>query len=62
MDRQTALWALVAFFGSALAFNYVQQATEDSGRGVTFLAQFGVLIVIVLFIVWIVRRRSGPGE
>ena len=62
MDRQTALWALVAFFGSAIAFNAVQRATEDSAKGVTIIAQLGVLAVIVVVILVIVRRRSGPGE
>lgn len=62
MDRQTALWTLVAFFGSAVAFNLVYQATEDESGGVTFVVQLGVLVLIVAFIAWIVRRRSGPGE
>lgn len=62
MDRQTALWALVAFFGSAVAFNLVYRATEDASGGVTFVAQLGVLVVIVVFITWIVRRRSGPRD
>ena len=62
MDRQTAMWTLVAFFGSAVAFNLVYQATEDSSRGVTFLAQLAVLALIVAFIVWLVRRRSDGGQ
>ena len=61
MDRKTALWALVAFFGAGLAFNLVGRATEDASGGVALLAQLVTLAAIVLLIVLIVRR-SGRGQ
>jgi membrane protein DedA with SNARE-associated domain len=58
MDRSTFLWTMVAFFGAAIAFNGIQQITEDESTLVTLLAQIVVLGLIIAFIVFMVRRSE----
>jgi hypothetical protein len=58
MDRRTVLWTLVAFFGASIAFNAVQQLTEDESTAVTLAAEVVVLALIVALIVVIVRRTG----
>jgi membrane protein DedA with SNARE-associated domain len=58
MERSTILWSLVAFFGAAIAFNAVQDVTEDESTIVTLLAELVVLGLIVAFIIFIVRRSE----
>lgn len=58
MERSTVLWTLTAFFGAAIAFNAVQDLTEDESTTVTLLAQIAVLAVIIAFIVFVVRRSE----
>lgn len=65
MDRDTILWAIVAFFGATVAFQAIQRWTEDEGLLVTIAAELGALAAIVLLIVGIVkwrRRRDGSGS
>ena len=59
MERRTAMWALVAFFGATIAFQAVQHVTKDEATGVTVAAEVVVLAVIVLVIRWLVRRQSS---
>jgi membrane protein DedA with SNARE-associated domain len=63
VQRSTVLWALVAFFGASIAFNAVQDLTEDQSTGVTLLVELVVLAAIVALIVVLVRRndRSDRG-
>jgi hypothetical protein len=58
MERSTILWSLVAFFGAAIAFNGVQQLTEDESTLVTILLELVVLGLIVGFIIFAVRRSE----
>ncbi len=58
MERSTVLWTLVAFFGAAIAFNAVQDLTEDQSTLVTLLAELLVLVLIIAFIVFLVRRSE----
>ena len=58
MERSTLLWTLVAFFGAAIAFNGVQQLTEDESTLVTIGLELVVLALIIAFIVFVVRRSE----
>ena len=58
MERSTILWSLVAFFGAAIAFNGVQQLTEDESTLVTLAAEVVVLGLIIAFIIFVVRRSE----
>lgn len=58
MERSTLLWTLVAFFGAAIAFNGVQQLTEDESTLVTIGLELVVLVLIIAFIVFVVRRSE----
>lgn len=58
MERSTVLWTLVAFFGAAIAFNGVQQLTEDESTLVTIGLELVVLVLIIAFIVFVVRRSE----
>ena len=58
MDRRSLLWILVAFFGSALAFNAVNDLSDGEPVGVRIALQLLVLIVIVGAITLLVRRKS----
>ena len=56
VDRNTALWMLVLFFGGTVLFGTLRRATEDSSTGVTLLVQLGALALVVVAIVIFVRR------
>jgi hypothetical protein len=56
VDRETLLWALVAFFGATVAFQLVQRFTEDESVLVTIALEVVVLALIVGGIVVLVRR------
>ncbi|MBN1528622.1 MAG: hypothetical protein JW895_06145 [Thermoleophilaceae bacterium] len=58
MDRNTALWALVLFFGASIMFAAIKNATEDEGAGVALAAQAGAGLLLVGAIVLFVRRRQ----
>ena len=58
MPRSTVLWTLVAFFGAAIAFNAVQDLTEDESTLVTLLAEVVVLGLIIALVVFLVRRSE----
>ena len=58
MERSTALWSLVAFFGAWLAFTAVTDLTADESTSVKVLSQVAVLAVIIAFIVFVVRRSE----
>ncbi|MEA2406451.1 MAG: hypothetical protein QOE69_570 [Thermoleophilaceae bacterium] len=57
MDRNTALWALVAFFGASIMFAAIRDATKDEAAGLQLAVQLGAGLLLVGVIVLIVRRR-----
>jgi hypothetical protein len=56
MDRNSALWALVVFFGASLVFAAIRNATEDESTGVALGLQALAGAVLVGVIVLVVRR------
>ena len=58
MNASNVSWTIAIFFGCSIAFAAIRRLTEDSGRGVTLLAQVGAMAVIILVIVLVVRRNS----
>ena len=58
MNATNISWTIAIFFGCSIAFAAIRRLTEDSGRGVTLLAQLGALVVIVAVIVFVVRRNE----
>ena len=63
MNTNTVSWTIALFFGCSIAFAAIRKLTEDSGRGVTLLAQAGALVLIIGVIVLVVRRTDrGDGE
>jgi hypothetical protein len=58
MNATNVSWTIAIFFGCSIAFAAIRKLTEDSGRGVTLLAQVGALVVIVAVIVFVVRRTE----
>jgi hypothetical protein len=51
-------WTIAIFFGCSIAFAAIRRLTEDSGRGITLLAQLGAMALIIGVIVFIVRRND----
>jgi hypothetical protein len=58
VDRTTLLWSLVAFFGAAIAFGMLRDATEGESLALRLGVQVGALALIVGVIVVVVRRRQ----
>ena len=58
MNSNTFSWTIALFFGCSIAFAAIRKLTEDSGRGVTLLAQLGAMAVIIAVIVFVVRRSD----
>ncbi len=58
VDRSTALWTLVLFFGASIMFAAIKSATEDEGAGVALAAQVGAGLLLVGAIIVFVRRRQ----
>ena len=58
MNTTTLSWTIALFFGCSIAFAAIRRLTEDSGRGVTLLAQLGAGAVIIAVIVFVVRRND----
>ncbi|MET0761130.1 MAG: hypothetical protein ABWZ63_02210 [Thermoleophilaceae bacterium] len=57
MDRNTALWALVVFFGASVMFGLIRNAADDEGTVTTLAAQLAAGVLLVAFIVLYVRRK-----
>lgn len=57
VDRNTALWTLVIFFGASIMFAAIRDATRDESTGLSLGAQFAAGLVVVGAIVVVVRRR-----
>lgn len=58
MDRNTVLWTMVVFFGSALMFSAIRSAAEDDGVGVALVAQIVAGGLLIAFIVLYMRSRG----
>jgi threonine/homoserine efflux transporter RhtA len=58
VDRNTVLWTMVVFFGSALMFSTIRSAAEDDGVGVALLAQILAGGLLIAFIVLYMRSRG----
>jgi hypothetical protein len=58
VNTSTTTWTLVLFFGSAIAFGAIRKLTEGAGAGVTFVAQFAALALIIGGVVLFVRHRD----
>jgi hypothetical protein len=58
VDRNTVLWTMVVFFGSALMFSAIRSAAEDDGVGVTLVAQIVAGGLRIAFIVLYMRSRG----
>jgi threonine/homoserine efflux transporter RhtA len=57
VDRNTALWTIVVFFGASLMFSTIRDASDEDGVGVALAAQLGAGLLLVAFIVLVIRRR-----
>jgi MYXO-CTERM domain-containing protein len=57
VDRNTALWTLVIFFGASIMFAAIRDATQDEGTGLSLGAQLAAGLLVVGAIVVLVRRR-----
>jgi threonine/homoserine efflux transporter RhtA len=58
VDRNTVLWTMVVFFGSALMFSAIRSAAEDDGVGVALAAQIVAGALLIAFIVLYMRSRG----
>jgi threonine/homoserine efflux transporter RhtA len=58
VDRNTVLWTMVVFFGSALMFSAIRSAAEDDGVGVALVAQIVAGGLLIAFIVLYMRSRG----
>ena len=58
MDRNTALWTIVLFFGASIMFAAIKNAAEDEGTGVALGAQLAAGALLVGALVLFVRRRQ----
>ena len=56
MNRTSALWVLVLFFGASVLFGGLRRLTEDESTGVVIAVQVTALVVLVAAIVVVVRR------
>ena len=58
MDRNSVMWVMVVFFGSALMFSFIQNAAKDDGVGVALVAQLAAGVLLVAVIVLYMRSRG----
>ena len=58
VNRETALWTLVLFFGASVMFGAIRKATEDEGSGVALAAQAAAGLLLIGAVVLFVRRRG----
>ena len=56
MNRNTALWTLVLFFGGSVLFGGLRRLTEDESTGVVVAVQVAALVLVVAAIVLAVRK------
>ena len=58
MNRQTAMWSLVLFFGGMLLFGAINNATEGEAVAVRLALQVLALAIVIGGIVLVVRRQG----
>ena len=58
VDRRTALWTLVLFFGASVMFSTIKNVTEDQSAGVALGAQVAAGLLLVGVIILFVRRKQ----
>jgi len=58
VDRNTVMWTMVVFFGSALMFSVIRGAAEDDGFETALLAQVAAGGLLIVFIVLYMRSRG----
>ena len=58
MDRNTALWTLVVFFGATVIFGGIRNATEDGPVGVQVGLQALAALLLLGGLVVFVRSRD----
>ena len=58
VDRNTVMWTMVVFFGSALMFSFIRRQAEDDGIGVALVAQILAGGLLIAFIVLYMRSRG----
>ena len=58
MERKTVLWCITVFFGASITFQAIKSLTEDSSAGVSLGLQAVALVLMIIAVVWFVRRRS----
>ena len=57
MDRTTALWALVVFFGASVVFAGINRLTDGEPALVVAGAQLAGLAAVIL-VVWLLVKRQ----
>jgi hypothetical protein len=57
VDRNTAMWTLVLFFGASLMFATIRNATSDRGIGLTLGLEVIAGLVLIGAVVLYMRRR-----
>ena len=57
MNRTSALWVIVVFFGCSVLFGGLRRLTEDESAGVVIGVQLGALALVVAAVVVVYRRR-----
>lgn len=57
MNRMTALWTIVLFFGASLLFGTLRRATEGESAGLTIGVQVGALAIVIAIVVIFYRQR-----
>lgn len=58
MNRNTALWALVLFFGGSVLFGGLRRLTDGESAGVVIGVQVGALALVLAGVVLFMRRRG----
>ncbi len=58
MERTTAMWTLVAFFGATVGFGLIREATKGESKGVMLGAQAAALVVVIVVLVLVFRERE----
>ncbi len=57
VDRTTAMWTLVLFFGASVLFVSVRNVAKDESAGIQFAAQAVAGLILIGVITVYVRRR-----
>jgi hypothetical protein len=58
VNRDTALWTVVLFFGASVMFAGIRAVTKDEGAGLSLGAQLAAGLLLVGAIIVFMRRRS----